>query len=63
MRVVDFGIRGFDLAYALLDGYDVTILVDAASRGGSPGTLYTIEIDGNTPVRPGRDGPIDGHTA
>ena len=45
--VVDFGIRGFDLAYALLDGYDVTVLVDATSRGGLPGTLYTIEIDGN----------------
>jgi hydrogenase maturation protease len=43
--VVDFGIRGFDLAYALLDGYDVTILVDATSRGGPPGTLYTIEVD------------------
>ncbi len=26
VRVVDFGIRGFDLAYALLDGYDVTFL-------------------------------------
>jgi hydrogenase maturation protease len=48
-RVVDFGIRGFDLAYALLDGYDVTILVDATARGGSPGTLYTIEIDPNAP--------------
>lgn len=48
-RVVDFGIRGFDLAYALLDGYDVTILVDATSRGERPGTLYTIEIDGNAP--------------
>ena len=47
--VVDFGIRGFDLAYALLDGYDVTVLVDATSRGGLPGTLYTIEIDGNAP--------------
>jgi hydrogenase maturation protease len=45
MRVVDFGIRGFDLAYALLDGQDVTILVDATARGGAPGTLYTIEID------------------
>jgi hydrogenase maturation protease len=44
-RVVDFGIRSFDLAYALLDGYDVTVLVDATSRGGAPGTLYTIEID------------------
>jgi hydrogenase maturation protease len=43
--VVDFGIRGFDLAYALLNGYDVTILVDATSRGETPGTLYTIQID------------------
>jgi hydrogenase maturation protease len=45
VRVVDFGIRGFDLAYALLDGYDVTVLVDATSRNGPPGSLYTIEID------------------
>ncbi len=45
VRAVDFGIRGFDLAYALLDGYDVTILVDATPQGGEPGTLYTIEPD------------------
>lgn len=43
VRVVDFGIRGFDLAYALLDEYDVTIFVDATPRGDQPGTLYTIE--------------------
>jgi hydrogenase maturation protease len=43
VRVVDFGIRGFDLAYALLDGYDVTIFVDATPRGQEPGMLYTIE--------------------
>lgn len=47
VRVVDFGIRGFDLAYALLDGYEVTIFVDATPRGGAPGTLYTIEPDLN----------------
>jgi hydrogenase maturation protease len=45
VRVVDFGIRGFDLAYALMDGYDLTVLVDATPRGGPPGTLYTIEPD------------------
>jgi len=39
----DFGIRSYDLAYALLDDYDVTILVDAVARGGVPGTLYVIE--------------------
>ncbi|HEY6805567.1 MAG TPA: hydrogenase maturation protease [Pyrinomonadaceae bacterium] len=43
VRVFDFGIRGFDLAYALLDGYDVAILVDATPHGEAPGTLYTIE--------------------
>jgi hydrogenase maturation protease len=45
VKVVDFGIRGFDLTYALLDDYDLTILVDATPRGGEPGTLYTIEPD------------------
>ncbi len=43
VRVADFGIRGVHLAYELLDGYDTAILVDAAPRGGSPGTLYVIE--------------------
>jgi len=43
VRVADFGIRGFDLAYALQDGYDTTILVDACPRGETPGTLYVIE--------------------
>ena len=45
VRVVDFGIRGFDLAYAIMDGPDVTVFVDATRRGGEPGTLYTIEPD------------------
>jgi hydrogenase maturation protease len=41
--VVDFGIRGMDLAYALLEGYDAAILLDATPRGEPPGTLYVIE--------------------
>jgi hydrogenase maturation protease len=45
VRVVDFGIRGFDLAYALMDGYEVTIFIDATPRGKEPGTLYAIEPD------------------
>ncbi|HQR39605.1 MAG TPA: hydrogenase maturation protease [Blastocatellia bacterium] len=45
VTVVDYGIRGLDLAYAILDGYDVTIFVDATPRGGEPGTLYLIEPD------------------
>lgn len=43
--VRDFGIRGMDLAYALLDDYDDVILVDATQRGGAPGTVYVLEID------------------
>lgn len=43
VNVVDFGIRGLDLAYALTDDCDAAILVDAAPRGGTPGTLYLIE--------------------
>ena len=45
VRVADFGIRGFDLAYALQDGYETTILVDACPHGDVPGTLYVIEPD------------------
>jgi hydrogenase maturation protease len=45
VKAIDFGIRSFDLAYALLDGSDVTILVDACPRGGRPGSLYVIEPD------------------
>jgi len=47
VRVVDFGIRGLDLVYALLDGYELTIFVDATMRGGTVGTIYTIKPDLN----------------
>jgi hydrogenase maturation protease len=61
VRVVDFGIRGLDLAFALLDGPRVTILVDSIRRGGAAGTLYLIEPDQGTPhPLEGWDAP-DGH--
>ena len=41
--VVDFGIRGLDLAYALMDPYEAVIFVDALPRGEAPGTVYLIE--------------------
>ena len=55
VRVVDYGIRGLDLAYALLDDYDLVILVDAARQGEDPGTLYVLEpeltaADGDVPA-------------
>ncbi len=45
VQIVDFGIRGMELAYTLLDDYDALVLVDAVPRGGQPGTLYLIEPD------------------
>src|ERR1700723_2432639 len=58
VTVKDFGIRGFDLAYALLDPWDTVILVDALPRGEAAGTLFVLEPDltglGN-PAAPGMD--------
>lgn len=57
VRVMDSGIRGLDLAYALLAGPDRTILVDACPRGSLPGTLFVIEPDLDS-----LDSPEDGAT-
>jgi hydrogenase maturation protease len=43
VEVADYGIRSFDLAYALMQEWNLAILVDAVSRGDNPGTVYTIE--------------------
>jgi hydrogenase maturation protease len=46
VKVVDYGIRGFDLAFALLEPYEAVILVDAVSRGCPPGTVSILEPAG-----------------
>jgi hydrogenase maturation protease len=50
VSVKDFGIRGFDLAYSLLDPWDGVMIVDALPRGEAPGTLYVIEPDRSAPA-------------
>jgi hydrogenase maturation protease len=45
VRVVDFGIRGHDLAFALHEDYSALILLDVVQRDGPPGALYVIEPD------------------
>jgi hydrogenase maturation protease len=42
VRVVDFGIRGIDLTYALLEGYEAVILVDTARLEAPPGTVRIV---------------------
>ncbi len=60
VRVTDFGIRGLDLTYALLEEWDMVILVDAAPRGHEPGTLYVIEPMPEAQSDPSADGPLPG---
>jgi hydrogenase maturation protease len=43
VQLHDFGIRGIDLTYALLEDYEQAILIDAVPKGSAPGTLYVIE--------------------
>lgn len=62
VRVVDFGIRGLDLAYALQDGYEFTILVDACPRGEKPGTIYAIEPDMGSIDDSGPAPAVDAHS-
>ncbi len=54
--VADFGIRGVDLMYALGEGYDAAIFVDAVPRGEPAGTLSLIE-----PEVDGGEATLDAH--
>jgi hydrogenase maturation protease len=60
VKVVDFGIRGLDLTYALLEGYQAVILLDATPRGGAPGTLYVLEVEPPEPDNP-TELSVEGH--
>jgi hydrogenase maturation protease len=52
VRVIDFGIRGFDLVAALLDPYDVVIIVDALSQGDQPGALRVFDSQRDLTIEP-----------
>jgi hydrogenase maturation protease len=59
-EVIDFGIRSYDLAFALSGTSDAIVLVDALSRGEPPGTTFLLEIDVNQLGQEGRALP-DAH--
>jgi hydrogenase maturation protease len=62
VRVVDFGIRGLDLVYALQDGYETTILIDAFPQGNAPGTVSIVEPDlKDLQATPKQDGLVEPH--
>ena len=61
VQVNDYGTCSYDLAYAMMEGYEATILVDATSQGQSPGTVYLIEPDLNELEKMDR-AAADGHS-
>jgi hydrogenase maturation protease len=60
VRVIDYGIRGLDLSWALMDGPELTILVDAVPGDAEPGSLYVIEPD--TSDLDEGEATLDGHS-
>ena len=61
VRVADYGTSGMHLAYDLAEGYGTTILIDAAPRGGQPGTLTVLEVDRtHRPELAAAGGPLQG---
>jgi hydrogenase maturation protease len=61
VEIRDFGIRGVHLAYELLDGCDLFVLVDAAARGEPPGTVTVLEVEVEEPD-PAAGPVIDAHS-
>jgi hydrogenase maturation protease len=60
VKVVDFGIRSYDLAYALMEDWDLVVLVDALPGEGKPGTLYVMEPE--LPANGEASASLDAHT-
>lgn len=60
VRVADYGIRGIDLAYDLMEGWDLAILVDALPHGAPPGTLAVFDPD--TAASPPGVDALDAHS-
>ena len=44
VHVADYGIRGMHLAYDLLDGWDLAVLVDALPDRGDQGRVEVLEV-------------------
>ncbi len=58
VELLDVGTGGIRLAQELINPYDRLIIIDATTRGGVPGTVYVLAIDGVEAAR-----EIDMHTA
>lgn len=57
VELLDVGTGGIRLAQELMTPFDRLIIVDAATRGGAPGSVYALVVDDVKPTR-----EIDMHT-
>lgn len=57
VELLDVGTGGIRLAQELITRYDRLIIIDATTRGGAPGTVYSLIVDAVKPTR-----EIDMHT-
>ena len=57
VELLDVGTGGIRLAQELITPYDRLIIIDATTRGGVPGTVYSLIVDDVAPTR-----EIDMHT-
>ena len=57
VELLDVGTGGIRLAQELITPYDRLIIIDAATRGDAPGTVYSLIVDGVKPTH-----EIDMHT-
>ncbi len=63
VRVAELGIRAMDVAFALMDGYGLNILIDAMSQHGVPGSVYLLQPDPNDyDLSSGGAVALDGHS-
>ena len=57
ITLLDVGTGGIRLAQELITPYDRLVIIDTATRGSAPGTVYCLIVDGVLPTR-----EIDMHT-
>lgn len=45
VSVMDAGTSGLDLAYEVMRGYSALVIIDVSRQGGTPGTLYVMDVE------------------
>ena len=62
VTIAEYGIRGVHLAFDLLDGYDLLVLVDALPMGEEPGTVALFEPEAPVAAAGDTDPAVDAHS-